>query len=86
MSRELASASADAEAEERTETTAGTAPRRRKESFLVRLPMIWFLRSRSALSLAEESHAAELRRNTRRCWAEDAGADVAGIFAGVSSK
>jgi hypothetical protein len=58
--------------------TAGTAPSLRKESFLVRLPMIWFLTSLSALSLT--SGSVEPSRTNRsgvaRRWLDEAVAEV----------
>lgn len=58
--------------------TAGTAPSLRKESFLVRLPMIWFLTSLSALSFT--SGSVETSRSNRsdeaRRWLDEAVAEV----------
>jgi hypothetical protein len=58
--------------------TAGTAPSLRKESFLVRLPMIWFLTSLSALSFT--SGSVEPSRTNKsdgaRRWLDEAVAEV----------
>lgn len=64
----------------RAQETAGTAPSLRKKSFLVRLPMIWFLSSLRALSLISESAEPirTMRSDEARRWLDEAEADAEG--------
>lgn len=67
--------STEEEADERIETTEGTAPSLMYESFFVRLPIIWFLSSLRTFNLASPpSAAAERSRSIKPSgrWVVDA--------------